>query len=330
MSGAGLIDRHRRPLTYLRVSITDRCNLRCLYCAPAGPFAKLDHRQILSYEEILRIVRVGAALGITKVRVTGGEPLVRRGVDAFLGRLTAVGGLADVSLTTNGALLERHLDAIRTAGIRRLNISLDALDPLKFRRITRRDRFAQVWQGILAAQRAGFAPIKINTVALGGINDDQLVRLARLTYDYPFHVRLIEYMPVGSAAPGPGRRLTADEILGRLGAIAPLTPVARGPLDGPAERYRLAGAVGEIGIIAAMSHRFCDRCNRLRLTASGRLRPCLLDDRSIDLKSVLRRGGSDADIEGRFFEAARQKQARHLLDATGTHRVAARMSAIGG
>ena len=325
-----LIDGHRRPLTYLRVSITDRCNLRCLYCAPAGPFAKLDHREILSYEEILRVVRIGTGLGITKVRVTGGEPLVRRGVDTFLSRLTAVPGLADVSLTTNGVQLDRHLDAIRDAGIRRLNISLDAIDPLRFRRITRRDRFDQVWRGIMAAQRAGMAPIKINTVALGGINDGQIERLARLTYDHPFHVRFIEYMPLGAADPGTGPRLNADKILARLGAVAPLTAVGRGHLDGPADRYRLQGALGEIGIIAAMSHRFCHRCNRLRLTASGRLRTCLLDNQSIDIKSVLRGGGADAEIEERFFEAARRKQERHHLDESGTGRIAARMSAIGG
>ena len=315
MRNTDLTDRYQRHLNYLRVSITDRCNLQCVYCVPGVPFPKLKHEEVLSYEEILRIIGVGIGLGITKVRVTGGEPLVRKGVCDFLGRLTALDGLRDVSLTTNGVLLERHVDAIRAAGIRRINVSLDSLDPEKYAQITRRDRFRKVWNGIMAAFRAGFDPIKINVVALGGINDDELIDLARLTFDYPFHVRFIEYMPIGDVGADPGRQILGDDILARMGELGHLIPVERQRLDGPAERYRLEGARGEIGIIGAISHHFCSQCNRLRLTASGRLRTCLLSDESIDFRDPIRSGCSDRDVAALFIEAARRKQQRHHLDA---------------
>lgn len=330
MSHTELTDRYQRHLNYLRVSITDRCNLRCVYCVPGAPLPKLNHQEILRYEEILRVVRVGAKLGINKVRITGGEPLVRKGVTGFLGRLTALKGLCDVSLTTNGVLLEEHVDAIRAAGIRRINVSLDTLDPAKYRRITRRDRFSKVWNGIMAAHRAGFDPIKINVVALGGINDDELADLAHLTFDYPFHVRFIEYMPIGNVGDDHGRQIFGDDILERIGRFGAIAPITRGKLDGPARRYRLAGAKGEIGIIGAVSHHFCGQCNRLRLTASGRLRTCLLSDKEIDLIGPLRRGCTDGDLEGIFIHAARCKQERHHLSEPWAEGVSERMSAIGG
>lgn len=325
-----LTDRYQRHLNYLRVSITDRCNLRCVYCVPGVPLPRLDHREILSYEEILRVVRVGIGLGVNKVRITGGEPLVRKGVTGFLGRLTAMEGLRDVSLTTNGVRLEEEVDAIRAAGIRRINVSLDTLDPAKYLRITRRDQFSRVWNGIMAAHRAGFDPIKINVVALGGINDDELADLAGLAYDYPFHVRFIEYMPIGNVGDDHGRQIFREDILKRIGRLGNLTPVAQQKLDGPAERYRLAGARGEVGIIGAISNNFCRNCNRLRLTASGRLRTCLLSDREIDLKGPIRRGCTDRDLEAIFVRAARRKQACHHLTEPWTSKVNDRMSAIGG
>jgi cyclic pyranopterin phosphate synthase len=276
------------------------------------------------------VIRVGIGLGVNKVRITGGEPLVRKGVTGFLGRLTAMDGLRDVSLTTNGVRLEENVDAIRAAVIRRINVSLDTLDPATYLRITRRDRFDRVWNGIMAAHRAGFDPIKINVVALGGINDDDMADLAGLTYDYPFHVRFIEYMPIGDVDPDHGRQIFGDDILERVGRFGTLTPVARQELDGPARRYRLAGARGEIGIIGAVSHHFCGQCNRLRLTASGRLRTCLLSDQEIDLIGPLRRGCSDSDLESIFIQAARRKQERHHLSEPWMAGVNDRMSAIGG
>ncbi|BBO74704.1 GTP 3',8-cyclase [Desulfosarcina widdelii] len=330
MSRQVLTDRYQRQLSYLRVSVTDRCNLRCIYCVPGTPVPRLKHEDILRYEEILRVMRVGIGLGINKVRVTGGEPLVRKGITGFLEKLAVMEGLRDVSLTTNGVRLAEQVHEIRKAGIQRINVSLDTLNPATFMRITRRDRFRKVWAGIMAAHRAGFDPIKINAVVLGGINDSEVVDLARLTFDYPFHVRFIEYMPVGNVGPDYSRRIFRDEILERIYRLGTLTPVSRKPLDGPAERYRLAGAQGEIGIIGAISHNFCSQCNRLRLTARGRLRTCLLSDEEIDLIGPLRKGCTDRDLEEIFIQAARRKQERHHLSNTLTDKVSDRMSAIGG
>ena len=330
MSRYVLTDRYQRQLSYLRVSVTDRCNLRCVYCVPGTPVPRLKHEDILRYEEILRVVRVGIGLGIDKVRVTGGEPLVRKGIVDFLGQLTALEGLRDVSLTTNGVALAEQAVRIRQAGIRRINVSLDTLDPATFRRITRRDRFDRVWAGIRAAQQAGFAPIKLNVVALGGINDHELTDLAALTFDCPFHVRFIEYMPIGQVDAAHGRPIFREEILERIDRLGPLTPIPQQPLDGPAERYRLTGAQGEIGIIGAISHNFCRQCNRLRLTASGQLRTCLLSDDSLDLIGPLRNGCRDRDLEQIFIRAALRKPARHPLSGAWSPGVKGRMSAIGG
>ena len=275
------------------------------------------------------ILAGATALGLG-LAVTGGEPLVRTGVIDLIGRLAALEGLRDVSLTTNGVLLEDYVDAIRAAGIRRINVSLDTLDPEKYARITRRNRFRKVWNGIMAAHRAGFDPIKINVVAMAGINDDELTRLAQLSYDYPFHVRFIEYMPIGDVGSDHGRQIYGDDILNRLGKMGAVTPVARQTLDGPAQRYRLAGARGEIGIIGAVSHHFCGQCNRLRLTANGRLRTCLLSDEDIDVRGPLRQGCTDRDLEEIFIEAARRKQDRHHLSESQPKEIRGRMSAIGG
>ncbi|WP_319524731.1 GTP 3',8-cyclase MoaA [uncultured Desulfosarcina sp.] len=325
-----MTDRYRRQLRYLRVSVTDRCNLRCVYCVPGTPQPRLKHEDILRYEEILRIVRVGVKLGIAKVRVTGGEPLVRRGLVGFLKELTAMEGLHEVTLTTNGVRLEEQIQEIRQAGIRRINVSLDTLKPTTFMRITRRNRFRKVWAGIMAAYRAGFDPIKINVVVLEGINDGELADLAGITRDYPFHVRFIEYMPIGHTGCDYGRQIFRDEILERIERLGALTPIPHQSLDGPAERYRLAGARGEIGIISAISHNFCSYCNRLRLTASGQLRTCLLSDEAIDIIGPLRKGCSDRDLEQIFIQAASRKQERHHLNDICRQSVDDRMSAIGG
>jgi len=324
-----LIDKYQRHLNYLRVSITDRCNLECVYCRPGGLIPILPHAEILSYEEILRIVRVGVSLGISKVRITGGEPLVRRGVFDFLKKLAAMKGIRDLSLTTNGVLLRDNTDRIRTAGIRRINVSLDTLDPRRYYRITGRDCFKRVWQGIEEAHHAGLFPIKINVVALRGVNDDELTDLAELSLKYPFHVRFIEYMPMGMAAEKEkGKTMLTPEIRQRIEALGSLAPVKRGASDGPAERFRLAGARGEIGFISAISHHFCHLCNRLRLTASGQLRSCLLSDRQVDMKTPLRAGCSDADITDIFLKAVRHKPSAHCL--TTKQRIKGQMSAIGG
>jgi cyclic pyranopterin phosphate synthase len=325
-----LIDKYNRHLNYLRISITDRCNLQCCYCEPKDLMQKLSHADILRYEEILRVVRIATRLGISKVRVTGGEPLVRKGVYEFLNQLTAIEGLKDVSLTTNGLLLSENLEKIQAAGISRINISLDTLDPEKYRQITGYDKFNRVWQGIQKAHRMGFYPIKLNVVALRGINEDDLVDMARLSFQYPFHVRFIEHMPIGRSDFNPDSLLLAPEIKIRIRDLGNLVVVQKTEHDGPARRYKYEGAIGEIGFIPAISHHFCNKCNRLRLTASGQLRPCLLSDQQEDLKEAVRRGCSDRQIAEIFVKAVKHKPADHNLVAKNPARIRGQMRAIGG
>ena len=325
-----LIDKCNRHLNYLRISITDRCNLRCRYCVPRELIPKLSHAEILTYEEILRVVRIATRLGISKVRITGGEPLVRKGVYHFLKQLKATAGLKDVSLTTNGVLLADNLEKIQAAGISRINISLDTLSPTKYRDVTGFDEFGRVWQGIEKAHRMGFHPIKLNIVALKGINDEELVEMAKLSFQYPFHVRFIEYMPIGQSDFNTDSLLLAPEIKSRISAMGKLIPVQTVMHDGPAQRYKFEHAKGEVGFIAALSQHFCNKCNRLRLTASGQLRPCLLSDHQENLKARLRQGCSDQELADIFFRAIKHKPSDHNLAAQNPTRVEGQMHAIGG
>lgn len=325
-----LIDPYNRHLNYLRISITDRCNLKCIYCVPRELIQRLSHDEVLTYEEILRVVRVGIKLGISKIRVTGGEPLVRKGVYGFLTDLSRLEGLADLSLTTNGVYLKANLEKIKSAGIKRINISLDTLNRKKFEKICGFDLFNQVWQAIETALEMGFHPIKLNIVALNGINDEELMDMARLSFDYPLHIRFIEYMPIGESQIGNGPLLLAPEIKKRISELGNLTPVRNSTNDGPAQRYRFEGAAGEVGFIHALSHHFCDRCNRLRLTASGQLRPCLLSDHHEDVKGILRSGGSDEQVAEIFFKAVSHKPSDHNLGLQNSSSVCGQMYSIGG
>jgi cyclic pyranopterin phosphate synthase len=325
-----LIDPCNRYLNYLRISITDRCNLKCIYCVPRDQIPRLSHDEILTYEEILRTVQVGVSLGISKVRVTGGEPLVRKGVYDFLRELRRLDGLKDLSLTTNAVALKDNLKKLESAGIRRINVSLDTLKREKFARITGMDCFDQVWQGIEGAREMGFHPIKINIVALNGVNDDELTAMAQLSVDHPYHIRFIEYMPIGESQMGNGPLLLAPEIKKRISVLGNLIPVRNAANDGPAQRYRFEGALGEIGFIHALSHHFCDRCNRLRLTARGQLRPCLLSDHHEDVKGPLRSGCSDRQLAEIFFKAVRHKPSDHNLSVQSPSRVCGQMNSIGG
>lgn len=326
-----LIDKYNRRLSYLRISVTDHCNLNCMYCRPLSSAAKLPHKDILRYEEILRIVRVGAELGISKVRVTGGEPLVRGNICDFLKRLTKIEGLRDVSLTTNGVLLEKSLAEIQSAGINRLNISLDSLKPEKIVTITGHDVFDRVWGGILKAHRMGMNPIKLNMVPIRNVNDDELIAFARLTFTYPFHIRFIEYMPIGDTGIGPDRRILATEIKQRLEeAIGPLHPIVEASAYGPAQRYRFDGALGEIGLIRPISQHFCATCNRLRLTSDGHLRLCLLSDLQVDLAAPIRSGISDEELKTIILEAVRIKPMEHGFYGGSADCLKDQMSAIGG
>lgn len=330
MTKQKLIDSCNRHLNYLRLSITDRCNLRCTYCVPPDRIPKLSHANVLRYEEIIRIVKVAIKLGISKVRVTGGEPLVRKGVYEFLQDLAGLEGLKDISLTTNAVLLEKNIKKIKSAGISRINISIDTLKPEKFKQITGFDQFDQMWRGIKAAESYGFHPIKLNVVAMRGINDDELIDLARLSIENPYHIRFIEHMPIGSANIRGGSLLLAPEIKQRVSVLGKLSPVGNSKNDGPAQRYRFEGAKGEVGFIHALSQHFCDSCNRLRLTAGGQLRPCLLSDKEIDLKGPIRSGCNDREIANIFFKAVRHKPSDHNLAARGPNDVNGQMSAIGG
>ena len=293
-------------------------------------FPKLDHDAILSYEEILRLVNIGIRLGIRKVRITGGEPLVRKGVIEFLSRLTRIRELEDVSLTTNGVLLASNAQRIFDAGIRRINISLDSLNPKKFAQITGYDKFERVWAGIERARSIGFKPIKINVVAMRGINDDEILNFGRLSLDHPFHIRFIEYMPIGNSRTSSRDQILTPEIQKIIAGIGKLIPVNNDHNDGPAKRYRLADSRGEIGFISALSHHFCNRCNRLRLTADGRLRACLLYDHHEPLKDTLRNGGSDDQLADIFRKAVQQKASKHQLCAEGLATVKDQMQGIGG
>ena len=325
-----LQDGHNRSVSYVRISVTDRCNLRCRYCS-APTFAPHSRAQILSYEEILRLVNVLVGLGVDKVRLTGGEPLVRRHLDSLVSRLNEIDGINDISLTTNGVLLEKLAAPLWAAGLRRVNISLDTLNPERFKQITGRDYFSRVQAGIEAALASGFNPVKINVVVMRGVNDDELVDFALLTRKYPIHVRFIEYMPIGSVSIwNPADMVSGAQILEKISTeIADLEPVVT-KLGGPARLYRLPDALGKIGVITAMSSHFCDSCNRIRVTSDGRLRACLLSDNEFDLREVLRRGEDPEKIIAVVRSAVAAKSAEHGLSCNAKRKCARVMSTIGG
>lgn len=318
-----LRDSFGRVIDYLRISVTDRCNLRCVYCMPPQGIQLKPHDEILRYEEIDRVVRAAAALGIRKVRLTGGEPLVRPNIERLVKMIAAVPGVEDVSMTTNAVLLDRHAGALARAGLRRVNVSLDTLCADRFERITRFGHIADVWRGLEAAERAGLAPIKLNAVIVRGMNDDELVDFAQLTFGHAWHVRFIELMPVanegdwGDHLPPPGDRLvTADEMQARLAARFGADSLCETfvPGNGPARIFNLSGAKGTVGFIAPVSQHFCPTCNRLRLTADGKLRPCLLAEGEVDMISALRDGASDDRIQAILLRAVGNKPERHRLD----------------
>jgi cyclic pyranopterin phosphate synthase len=292
-----LVDSFGRKITYLRISVTDRCNLRCVYCMPPEGVAWQAHENIIRYEEILEVVKVAAEQDVREVRLTGGEPLVRLGLPDLVRWIAAVPGIEDISLTTNGLLLERLAAPLAEAGLKRVNISLDTLNAEKFARITRGGSFEKVWRGLLAASEAGLAPIKINAVAMKGVNDDEILDLAKLSLEYPWHVRFIELMPIKNQAPwGEGFPAPAECFLSIKEILKALEPLGIEPVtgetagNGPAQEFRVPGAPGRIGIISALGEQFCDGCNRLRLTADGYLRPCLMNDGEVYLLDALRKG----------------------------------------
>ena len=291
-----LVDRFGRQITYLRISVTDRCNFRCVYCMPLEGVPWLPPSSIMKYEEIADVVRVAAKQGIREVRLTGGEPLVRKDLPELVRMIAGTEGIEDVSLTTNGILLEQMAGALAKAGLKRVNISLDTLDSEKFARITRCGSLSRVWDGIRAAEKAGLKPIKINVVAMRGINDDELPALASLSLEHPWHIRFIEIMPILNQEPcGPGFPLPEQAYLSIQEMLEILSPFGLQPEEstvgsGPASEYRLAGAAGKVGFISPIGKKFCDQCNRLRLTSDGYLRPCLLKDGEVNILTAMRAG----------------------------------------
>ena len=309
------LDSFARPINYLRISVTDRCNLRCVYCMPPQGIELRSHDEILTFEEIARLVEAAATVGIVKIRLTGGEPLVRLGLPDLVQMIAAVPGIDDISMTTNGTLLARYADALAAAGLNRVNVSLDTLHPERFRQITRRGTLANVWGGIEAAQQAGLRPIKLNNVVIRGMNEDEVTDFARMTLKSPWHVRFIEVMPLGANAAWAGDGyVPMTEVRARIeAAFGPLEPVGGPPGNGPARYYRTPGAVGTLGFITPVSEHFCFSCNRLRLTADGMLRPCLLSDAEIDLRTPLRAGAAEEELASLLLSGIMDKPERHHL-----------------
>ncbi len=307
-------DQYGRELKDLRISLTDRCNLRCVYCMPAGGIDFRPPDELLQDDELVLLVRVAAELGVTRVRLTGGEPTVRAGVVELVRQIAAITGIEDVSMTTNGLLLESLAAPMAEAGLKRVNISLDTMDSEKFSRITRGGRVEKVLAGIAAAEAAGLTPIKLNTVVVRGFNEDDVVPLAALTRERPWEVRFIEMMPFGSVGDfAEAGVVKSEETMAKIeAALGPLQPVNLSGED-PARTYRLIGGSGTLGLISPVSQPFCAKCGRLRLTSDGRLRLCLLRDDEADLLSPLRRGAAYEEIREIFRAAAYRRPFGHAL-----------------
>ena len=323
-------DRYGRRLHYLRISLTDHCNLRCLYCMP-DDIGFRPTVELMQDDEILRLVRVFAGLGFDKVRLTGGEPTVRAGIVGLVEAIAHTPGVRSLSMTTNGVLFSRLAHPLAEAGLQRVNFSLDTLNPDKFERLTRRGRLEQVWEGIQAAEQAGLTPIKINAVVVRNYNETDVVELARLTLERPWQVRFIEMMPFAGATEFQRMQgVGMDEIMLRLQThIGPLESINGGRLDGEARLFRLPGAQGDIGFIATVTQPFCASCTRARLTADGRLRLCLLRDKEVDLLTPLRQGASDVDLRQLALQGLWEKPWGHRLEH-GETPLNRTMSQIGG
>lgn len=324
------VDQFGRHIRYLRISLTDRCNLRCVYCMPEK-MVFLPREELLTDEELIRLARLFAELGFDKIRLTGGEPTVRPNLVELVARMAALPGIREISMTTNGLRLKTLAEPLARAGLKRVNVSLDTLDPAKFRRITRWGQLEEVWEGILAAEAAGLTPIKLNAVVVRGYNDQDMVDLAALTLTRPWQVRFIEVMPFADIAPFAQQAIvsTAEMIQILEGEFGPLEPVNDGRLDGEARVYRIRGAVGSVGFISPVSEPFCAQCNRVRLTAEGRLRLCLLRDDEVDLREPLRSGASDEELKALIQAAIWRKPWGHGLPE-GVIPIARVMSQIGG
>lgn len=333
-----LIDNFGREISYLRVSITDRCNYRCIYCKPEEQFEFIPHEEILRYEEIVEIIEEAVNLGVAKVRITGGEPLARKGVVDFIKKLKEIKKLEDISLTTNGFFLSEYAEKLKDAGLNRVNISLDSLQEEKYKRITRGGSLEKALKGIDSALKAGLLPIKINTVLIRGINDDEVEDFVRLTLGRPLNIRFIEFMPSGEKLKYNYRDkfISVLEIKESLAEKYPFRPIDINSGNGPAKYYQIKGGQGTIGFITALSQHFCKTCNRIRLTSEGKLRPCLFSNIEVDIKQAIRNAKTDDKIirskiiRNNIGEAISIKPEGHRLNEKFSNRDSFKMSKIGG
>ncbi|MBW3622915.1 MAG: GTP 3',8-cyclase MoaA [Armatimonadetes bacterium] len=303
-----LIDASRRSMKYLRVSVTEACNLRCRYCLPEGDLGQYaPHKVTLTDEEILTVVEALAPVGIEKVRITGGEPLLRKGVPALIRRIVETPGIREVTMTTNAFLLGRHIEELKKSGLHRINVSLDTLDPQRFYEMTRRHAFTTVMEGIEAAETAGFTPLKVNAVVVKGVNDADVVPLAGETLRRPWQMRFIELMPIGQARTlWPHGFMSMEEMMAQIRAAYGEPEPVPVPESETAKVFRLPGGIGTLGFITPMSKHFCGTCDRLRLTANGTLRPCLCDAAEVNVKSILRSGQDPEEVRQQIRQAAQK------------------------
>ena len=323
-----LKDKFGRVIDYLRISITDHCNLRCLYCV-TDQISWVPHEEILRFEEIVKIVSAFTKAGIRKIRITGGEPLMRKGLPEFIAKLSDLSGVDDLSLTTNGVLLKQFAGALKEAGLKRINVSLDTLKPDLYKTITGRDFFRQVWEGIETARTVGLSPVKINVVAMKGYNEDEILDFARLTLETPYVVRFIEYMPVNETWDG-HNFLSVGDIKAKIETVYSLEPIDGTHNNGPARVFKIPGGKGEIGLISPLSNHFCGTCNRLRLTADGHLRPCLFSDTEVDIKTPLRSGADEAALRKILHETLTLKPRQHHMQSVSAPKCHRGMWSIGG
>jgi len=301
-----------RPLNDLRVSVTDRCNFRCSYCMPLDRYEWISRREVLTFEEITRLSELFVSLGVEEIRVTGGEPLLRHKLEKLIARLALINGLKDLSLTTNASFLHQNAATLSNAGIRRINVSLDTINPQKFRSMTKRDDLASVLQGLLTAKNIGIHPIKINSVVQRGVNDDDILPMVDFARQNGFWLRFIEYMDVGNTNQWVSKKMVSKkEILDLINQRYPLEEVGRSDPNAPAVNYRFTDGIGNIGVIASVTEPFCEGCTRGRLTADGRLVLCLFSDQSVDLKKIMRMEASDDDITGVIRDAWLKRSDRY-------------------
>ncbi|MGI6412882.1 MAG: GTP 3',8-cyclase MoaA [Syntrophomonadaceae bacterium] len=327
-----MLDKYGRDINYLRVSVTDRCNLRCRYCMPEKGVDNLgDHHAILSLEDIARLIRICTGVGIRKVRLTGGEPLIRKNISQLIKYIDEMPEIDDIGLTTNGILFGRMAGELKEAGLRRVNFSLDSLEQEKYRYITRNGELIPVMDAIFKALDMNMHPVKINTVVIKGFNDGEIIDFVKLAYIYPLHIRFIEFMPIGDLLFWKRERMiSTEEIKAKIDLEYQLVPAKKIEGNGPAKYYNLQGGKGSVGFISPMSNHFCAQCNRIRMTADGRIRGCLHDKKEVDLRPLLQSGAGDMELERLLVKAIQLKPARHSMNSGwGTENIR-KMYQIGG